>query len=342
MSEKQVYNLKIDPELRDLLPPLTNDEFKQLEDNLVKDGCQSPLFIWHGFIADGHNRYKICQKHQIPFAIAELGFDDKSEVMRWMIDGQLGRRNLTPIQRVAVTEKYRPVFEEKANKSYEQNVGRPSKEKLLAELPTINKVDTRKELAKLAGVGERTYGKATVILNSDNEEIKQKVMSGEKSIDAGYNEIKPKKEEPKKIIETPVYKVESTIKKCLKCKQEKPLSEFKNGCDFCNECMEHINAPVIDNSYIDTSTDVGKVIKDLKTPKVAADYIIVKDELISIKESIEERIESAEERIFNRYNLPDKMTQQDKDDAISYMNQLNGEILKLKSKIEKIEIKGEN
>ena len=30
MSAKQVYNLKIDPELRDLLPPLTNDEFKQL------------------------------------------------------------------------------------------------------------------------------------------------------------------------------------------------------------------------------------------------------------------------------------------------------------------------
>ena len=34
---------------------------------------------------------------------------------------------------------------------YEQNVGRPSKEKSSAELPTINKTDTRKELAKLAG-----------------------------------------------------------------------------------------------------------------------------------------------------------------------------------------------
>ena len=42
---------------------------------------------------------------------------DKSEVMRWMIDGQLGRRNLSSIQRVAVTEKYRPVFEEKAKEN---------------------------------------------------------------------------------------------------------------------------------------------------------------------------------------------------------------------------------
>lgn len=32
--------------------------------------------------------------------------------------------------------------------------------------------ETREQLSKLAGVGERTYGKATAILNSDNEEIK--------------------------------------------------------------------------------------------------------------------------------------------------------------------------
>jgi len=78
-----------------------------------------------------------------------------------MIDGQLGRRNLSPIQRVAVAEKYRGVFEEKARENYEQNVGRPSKEKSSADLPTI-KINTRKELSKLAGVGERTYGKAAV------------------------------------------------------------------------------------------------------------------------------------------------------------------------------------
>lgn len=143
-----------------------------------------------------------------------------------MIDGQLGRRNLSSIQRVAVTEKYRPYYEEKAKENISLNGG--DKKSELANLPKAvkQKIDTRKELSKLAGVGERTYGKATAILDSDNKEVKQKVMSGEKSIDAGYNEIKPKKEEPKKIVETPVCKVESTIKKCLKCKQEKPLSEL--------------------------------------------------------------------------------------------------------------------
>ena len=54
----------------------------------------------------------------------------------------------------------------------------------MANLPNpIEQVDTRAELAKLAGVGERTYGKASAILNSNNEDVKNAVMSGEKSID---------------------------------------------------------------------------------------------------------------------------------------------------------------
>lgn len=34
--------------------------------------------------------------------------------MEWMLDIQLGRRNLSPIQRIAVAEKYRPIYEKQA------------------------------------------------------------------------------------------------------------------------------------------------------------------------------------------------------------------------------------
>lgn len=59
--------LKIDPELRDLLPPLADDEYKQLEKNIVDNGFDRnfPIMEWHGFIVDGHNRYSICRKHNI-------------------------------------------------------------------------------------------------------------------------------------------------------------------------------------------------------------------------------------------------------------------------------------
>lgn len=58
----------------------------------------------------------------------------------------------------------------------------------------IESVDTTKKLSKLAGVSEDTYAKGAKILNSDNEKLKQEVLSGEKSINAGYKELTGKKE----------------------------------------------------------------------------------------------------------------------------------------------------
>lgn len=46
--------LKIDPELRDLLPPLSDEEKKKLEDSLLKLGYKgAPIYTWHGYIVDG-------------------------------------------------------------------------------------------------------------------------------------------------------------------------------------------------------------------------------------------------------------------------------------------------
>lgn len=212
---KELRTLKIDSQLRDLFPPLTKDEYSQLEQNIIRDGCISPLFIWDDFVIDGHNRYKICTANRIPFDIITLSFDSKSAVIQWMIDTQLGRRNLTPIQRIAVIEKYRPVFEEKAKENISKAVTESNKNRSnpsSANLPNLeSKIDTRKELAKLAGTSERTYGKAAAILHSDNEDIKQDVMSGKKSIDAGYNEIKPKQENPK---ETTTKDISGIVNNC--------------------------------------------------------------------------------------------------------------------------------
>ena len=71
MPEKKLYDLAVDPEFRDLIPPLNEEELKLLEESLVADGCESPLTVWNGVIIDGHNRYAICRKHDIPFSIQE-------------------------------------------------------------------------------------------------------------------------------------------------------------------------------------------------------------------------------------------------------------------------------
>lgn len=93
--------LRVDPKFRDKIPPLTEEEFKQLEDNIVKDGeVYEPIIVWNGTIIDGHNRWKIIQKHpEIPYKVKEMDFPDEWAVFDWMYSKQLGRRNLTDEQR---------------------------------------------------------------------------------------------------------------------------------------------------------------------------------------------------------------------------------------------------
>ena len=94
-------DLRIDKEFAEKIPPLTKEEFDQLEANILADGrVINPLITWQGVIVDGHNRYRILQKHpEIPFDTFEKEFSDRYEVIAWICKNQLGRRNLTPAQR---------------------------------------------------------------------------------------------------------------------------------------------------------------------------------------------------------------------------------------------------
>lgn len=198
---------KIDPDLRDLLPPLTDEEYKKLEKNILENGFDEnfPIMEWQGFIADGHNRYKICQKHNIDFVYGTLAYETKEEVMEWMLDIQLGRRNLSPIQRIAITEKYRPIYEKQAKERQAEYHGNQYDKKnvksgLTENLPQVQKErnpTTDKRLSDMVGVSEKTYRMGAKILNSDNEDLKQRVLSGETAISTGYKELIGKKQKKK-------------------------------------------------------------------------------------------------------------------------------------------------
>lgn len=99
IAEKR--ELRVESEFRDKIPPLTADEFKQLEANILEDGeVYEPIAVWNGVIIDGHNRWKIVQAHpEIPYKVREMDFPDKWAAFEWMYKKQLGRRNLTEQQR---------------------------------------------------------------------------------------------------------------------------------------------------------------------------------------------------------------------------------------------------
>ena len=103
MSKKSnLPELVIDPGFESYVPPLTQEEYEQLEKNILcMHRVLEPIIVWEGnIIVDGHNRYRIAKKHpDIIFSTVDLGVDTREEVLDWICRMQLVRRNLTPEQR---------------------------------------------------------------------------------------------------------------------------------------------------------------------------------------------------------------------------------------------------
>lgn len=145
--------LVIDEEFKALIPALTADEYKQLEDNIVAEGIRDALVTWQGILVDGHNRYEIAQKHGLEFDTVEKDFADRNEVIRWIILNQFGRRNLSAYDRARLALKLKPVIAEQAK----QNMLATQNNNSSAALQkSAKQIDTRAEIAKAAGVSHDT------------------------------------------------------------------------------------------------------------------------------------------------------------------------------------------
>ena len=83
----ELTELKIDPEFKGLIKALQPREYLQLENNILTDGCREAIITWNGIIVDGHNRYEICKRHNIPFRIKEMDFDCREAVIAWISRG---------------------------------------------------------------------------------------------------------------------------------------------------------------------------------------------------------------------------------------------------------------
>ena len=182
---------------------------KILKVDIKNDYIKEYLYVLHDWIVKVNsleknfksNTYKNNESVKLlKKKLQEIKIETKEEVMEWMLDIQLGRRNLSPIQRIAVAEKYRPIYEKQAKENQSLGGGDKKSEnykKTVTEnLPQAKRNPTTSEkLADIAGVSEKTYRMGSKILNSDNEELKNEVLSGEKSINAGYKELQDEKNE---------------------------------------------------------------------------------------------------------------------------------------------------
>lgn len=178
------------PEMAELLPPLSAEQSAALEEDLLRNGCYSPIIVNEDMvIVDGHNRQSLCEKHGLPYTMAVFSFEDLLEAKQWALDTQKGRRNLEKWELGKIALKLKPEIEAKARANQSAAGGDKFSEKSLsATLPeAVSAVDTRKELAEAVGLGERTMGKVMQIDENAPDAIKEALDKKELSINKGYD-----------------------------------------------------------------------------------------------------------------------------------------------------------
>lgn len=150
--------LKIDPEFAGKIPPLTEEEFRQLETNILEDGrILSPLIVWNGTIVDGHNRYRILQKHaELSFEVYEREFKDRYDAIIWICRNQLGRRNLTPAQRKYLIGKQYEAEKASVNGAERRNRDKSGRfQPVGKKYPLEEPLRTSEQIAREHGTSER-------------------------------------------------------------------------------------------------------------------------------------------------------------------------------------------
>jgi len=165
--------LKIYQAFQNLIPPLSDDEYSGLENSILSHGrCRDTIKIWKGTIVDGHNRYAICQKHGIKYEVQDMRFSSIKDAELWIIQNQLGRRNLTNAMRIKLVLHKGTLLREKARQNRKGSNGSP--------------VHVHKTLAKEAGVSDGTLYKYMRIRELGSPELVQQVESGEVKIGTAY------------------------------------------------------------------------------------------------------------------------------------------------------------
>lgn len=184
--------ITIEPEFKSLIPPLTTEEYAGLEKSLLEEGCRDALVLWGDILIDGHNRYEICTKYHIPYETVQRDFDSRKSAIEWIILNQFGRRNLPAHERARLALRLKPVIAEKAK---ENLVTHTSNGYQGCQKSDKAEIDTKQELAKVAGVSHDTIAKVERIEEDAPKPIIEASRRGDISVNSAYQVTKLEPEE---------------------------------------------------------------------------------------------------------------------------------------------------
>ena len=243
-------SITIDKEFESLIPPLSSEEFQQLEENCVEEGIRDALITWNGVLIDGHNRFKIAAKHGLPWDEKKMEFADRDEAKLWIIRNQLGRRNLKEWDRFDLAKSLEEIEKRKAKER------QGTRTDIVPILAPSQKGKTRDKLADVVGVSHGTYDKMKAIDESDDERLKQQVRNGDISISKGYQIATGKEIKTKSPAKAKQERIDRAKEEHEEFKESKTVS-------IAQVQMDKANRQIIASNLYVRLLGIGKRIEDV-------------------------------------------------------------------------------
>lgn len=181
-----MVELKIDPEFRDKIPAMPNEDFDGLRADIIRDGyVRDPLVVWkeENTLLDGHHRWRVIQENLEllgdKFTVDYKSFPDRWAAIAWICANQLHKHNMTELQRMKLIQEQSDA-EQKSMQRDEFGRFAPSGENHLAV-----KNPHRKKIAEEHNISENVVRTAVEVGRGIDRaaevdpEFKREVLSGE-------------------------------------------------------------------------------------------------------------------------------------------------------------------
>jgi len=197
--------IKIDPEFKAQISPLSEEERKQLEVNILADRCRDALVVWkeEGILLDGHNRFEICTAHDLKYRVDEISLPDRTAAMVWIIKNQIGRRNLSESQRAMCAARL-------ANLGDGQN-------KKGAQICAASQEDA----GQLFSVSRRSVQHAAAVINDGCPELIAAVIADELAVSAAATIAMLPKEDQADVVKKGKVGILATVKEIKRKKAKR-------------------------------------------------------------------------------------------------------------------------
>ncbi len=280
--------LIIDPKFKNLIPPMKPEEFQGLIESITKYGYDDlyPIVIWNNIIIDSHTRYLICKELNIDFSLSKKEFDNRFEVINWIINNQLNRRSMTNEQRnYLIGKRYTEEKKEECRSKIKEDV---------VSLITMRPLDgiVEQKIAKKYQVSPNAVRKAEKFANAIDEVANNANINPYKILG---REIKGTRKDIVELSQKPAELQNEIIEKVEK--KEIPniktaLKEIEDEVIF-DEIEEYPEINIKENecsSPYDLAEKIFGLINNYKKEYDDVDLDFIKNTLEIVNENLNERV----------------------------------------------------